>query len=122
MIVGAFGGAVLCDLYCEFDVPNDDYDDFVAAVDEAQAADAELAAYNADEASFRGVPPEDLATRRAEKAHGWNKAVAILEERAADEDRQQEEDKKNGDEAEAVVDTPDEQVDVVIEGDEANKG
>jgi hypothetical protein len=49
------------------------------------AEDAEAAAF-----------ADDDATRRAEKEHGWDKAVAILEEEAAEEDRKAAEAKRNG--------------------------
>jgi len=119
VIVGAFGGAVFCDIYCEFDVPEDIYGDFVAAVDEAQTPDAEAAESAADDAAYANLPPDEQATRRVEKEHGWNKAVAMLEEAAAEDDKEAAEAKKNGDDdAETVIDQPEEQVDVVIdEGD-----
>ena len=52
MIVGAIGGAAACDLYCEFDVPDEVYDGFDAAVDGAQAPDVEADESKADEARF----------------------------------------------------------------------
>ncbi|MGO9546963.1 MAG: hypothetical protein ACLPPF_19485 [Rhodomicrobium sp.] len=115
MIVGAFGGAAYCDLYCEFDVPLAVYPDFIAAVDEAGPEDVDAAAYATDEAAFADLPPEDVASARAERAHGWSKAVAVLEEAAEEEDREVAETTKEGGEAEAVIDTPDETVDVVVE-------
>lgn len=115
VIVGAIGGGVLCELYCEFDVPDDVYGDFVAAVDEAQAPDVEASEYKEDDASLADVPVEEQPARRVEQEHGWNKAVAILEEARAQEDSQLAEAQKDGKEVEAVVDQPDEQVDVVVD-------
>jgi len=115
VIVGAIGGAAACDLYCEFDVPDDVYEDFVAAVGGAQAPDVEADESKADEARFASLDPEDAAAKRVEQEHGWNKAVAILEEAAAQEDREIGEAKKDSKEVAAVIDRPDEQVDVVMD-------
>jgi len=106
VIVGP-GGAIACDLYCDFDVPLNVYGDFVAAVGEAQAEDA-----------GKGASPEELQRQRLATEHGWNKAVAILEEAAAEDDKKAAE-TKGGPASEAV---PDEQVDVALEGGEAKKG
>ncbi len=116
VIVGGFGGDIYCDL-CEFDVPVDVYGDFVAAIDEADDADVEAAAYVGEEAAYADVPPEDLPARRVERSHGWSKAVAILEEKAVEEDAAEAEAAKSGTEVEAVVDEPDETVDVVADPD-----
>ncbi len=102
---------IACELYCEFDVPLDVYGDFVTAVDEAQAEEAEAAAYAEAEAAAASAPAQ---SRKAER-HGWNKAVAILENSAAAEDKKIEDEKKSGDEVEAAIEQPDEQVDVVID-------
>jgi hypothetical protein len=120
VIVGA-GGALACDLYCEFDVPLDVYGDFVAAVDEAQVEDVEAAAYAQDEPALTGVAPAELPRRRRTSSKGWNKAVAILEEAAAEDDKKVEEKTASG-QVETVIDQPDERVDVILDGDEANKG
>ncbi|MGO8954775.1 MAG: serine/threonine protein kinase, partial [Rhodomicrobium sp.] len=106
VIVGS-GGAIACDLYCDFDVPLSVYGEFVAAVDEAQAENA-----------GKGASPEDLQRERIATDHGWDKAVAILEEAAAEDDKKAAE-TKDGAAPEAV---PDEQVDVALEGGEAKKG
>ncbi len=119
VIVGGFGGDAYCDL-CEFDVPVDVYGDFIAAVDEADDMDAEAATYAEEETAYADVPPDELPARRVERSHGWSKAVAILEEKAVEEDTATAEAEKTGTEVEAVVDEPDERVDVVV--DDSKKG
>jgi hypothetical protein len=107
VVIIGFGGVIACELYCEFDVPLDVYGDFVAAAGEAPADDGPDC--NADKDAAANVSPEEQARRRAAQCHGWNKAVAILERSAA-------EDNKKSNTGEAVFAQPDEQVDMVLDG------
>ena len=121
---------MLCELYCEFDVPNDYYGDFIAAAGEAQAEEADAAAYATDEktasekraantkpgdAKPEGSAEDDVADTRAENGHGWNKAVAIRKA-AHEEDKDAAEAKTKGEEVDVVVEQPDETVEVAVEG------
>jgi hypothetical protein len=117
--LGFFGGAVACDMYCDFDVPTAVYGDFVAAVDEAGDPATEAQEWEDEEAALRDVPEDERPARRVADLHGWNKAVAILEEAAAHDDKRADDAKENGD-VETVVDQPEEQVDVVL--DDQSKG
>ena len=116
VIAWAFGGAAVCDFYCDFDVPVDVYGDFVEAVAEAAEEDAEAAAFAQEEAGLANVSAQDLPRRRVERSHGWNKAVAILEEAAVNDGRKAADARVEGGEVETVIDQPDEQVDVVWDG------
>ncbi len=107
VIIGA-GGYLACDLYCEFDVPTDVYGDFVAAVDEAEADEAEAAAYAPD-------------TARKGPHRGWDKAVDVLEAAASKDDKEAADAKATGGDAETVIDQPDELVDVVVAEDDNKK-
>ncbi len=53
---------------------------------------------------------------RVAEAHGWNKAVAILEKSAAEEDQEAAEAKRTTGKAGAVIDEPGEQIDFAIGG------
>jgi hypothetical protein len=124
VIVGVIGGVVACELYCEFDVPVDVYPEFVAAVDVAQADTEEEAEYKqVEEGLAEGkVTDEEARSARVDQEKGWNKAVAILEEAAAQEDKEAEDAQKAGEEVATVIDQPDEQVDVVLDEEPAKKG
>ncbi len=111
------GGDVACDVYCEFNVPDDVYQAFIAAADGARAPDVELKEHRADNARFGDLPEEEALAKRVEEAQGWNKAVIILEKAVAQEKKEIEAAQKDGKEAPAVFDEPDEQIDVLF-GDE----
>ncbi len=105
-IVGP-GGEVACKTYCDFNVPSDVFGYFVAAVDEAKAEDAEPAAPQA--ATPGEQQRQSLATEQ-----GWSKAVAILEEAAAEDDKKAKETKDSATPGH-VFEKPTEQVDVTLE-------
>jgi hypothetical protein len=98
VIVGGFGGLALCDLYCAFDVPDDLYGDFVAAVDEAGPGGGGI----------------------ADAGRGWDKAISMLE-RASDEEEMEVADAKAKGEDIEIVEDADEQIDVVVNEDDAPK-
>jgi hypothetical protein len=103
-------GWAACEESCKFDVPTNVYGEFVSALDEAKKDGNVRAAVHIETKTFNHVP-RTTAPNLSPKAplHGWYKAVAILENAAA-------EDSKSLD---AVVDKPDEQVDVLLdEGDQ----
>jgi hypothetical protein len=103
-------GWAACEESCKFDVPTNVYGEFVSALDEAKKDGNVRAAVHIETKTFNHVP-RTTAPNLSPKAplHGWYKAVAILEYAAA-------EDSKSLD---AVVDKPDEQVDVLLdEGDQ----
>jgi hypothetical protein len=109
VIVGA-DGAPACNDFCDFRVPVAVYGEFVAAVDEALAEEAEAAAYAEEESAA----PEQRRRNKA-NATGWNKAVVILEDSAQADETKEGDTKVNAGAVEAVIDRPDEQVDVVID-------
>jgi hypothetical protein len=104
-VIAGFAGAAACDADCEFDVPDDVYGDFIAAASAEGTVDSEASAQ--EEAERAG--------RRSADAHGWNKAVAILEESAGEDDKRAGEAKNSGG-AETVFDQPEEQVDISLRG------
>ncbi len=117
-----FAGAIACDLDCEFDVPDNVYGDFVAAASEDQSGDSEAALPAEEDAALANVPPAEAARRRIAGTHGWNKAAAILERAAADDDNKAAEARGTGSEAGAAINQPDERVDLLVEGGAAKKG
>ncbi len=114
--LGDFGGGVACAAYCEFDVPTRVYGNFMGAVDEGNERDAatEAEEWRAEEERLKDVPEEERPARRVADLHGWNKAVAILEEAAVEDNKKAEEARENGD-VETVVDEPEETVDVIVD-------
>lgn len=88
LVITGFAGVAFCDLYCEFDVPEDVYGDFLVAASEAGPKEAEAVAAAEEDAALASVPRAERARQRVARAHGWNKAVAILEASAADDDRE----------------------------------
>ena len=112
VVIAGVDGRVVCDRYCDFDVPTNVYGDFVAAVDEAKAVEEEPVAP-------AGASTEDYLRQRLATEHGWNKAVAILEEAAAEDGKTATE---AADGKEHFVDQPSEQVDVSLEDGGGKKG
>ncbi len=111
VVISGFAGAVACDLYCEFDVPDDIYGDFVAAAREVDADGTETAEFAEDETALADFPQAELMRRRIAKAHGWNKAVAILEASAAEDDKKAAAAKNARGQGEVIFDEPDERID-----------
>ncbi|MGO9174168.1 MAG: hypothetical protein ACLP7P_19685 [Rhodomicrobium sp.] len=101
--IAGFAGAAACDADCEFDVPGDVYGDFIAAASADGTVDLEASAEEDAELAGPGIA----------NGYGWNKAVAILEESAREDDKRAGEAKNTGG-AEPVFDQPEERVDISL--------
>ncbi len=119
--IAGFAGAIACDLDCEFDVPDSVYADFVAAASEDQSEDTEAGLAAEEDAALAKVPPAEISHRRFAGIHGWNKAAAILEQAASDDDNKAADARGSGSEAGAAIDQPEERVDIFVEGAAAKK-
>ncbi len=115
LVITGFAGAAFCDLYCEFDVPEGVYGDFLVAASESGPEESEAVALAELDAALANVPRAERPRQMVAKAHGWNKAVAILEASVADDDRKAMDAKGTGGEGGAVIDQADERVDVAID-------
>ncbi|MGO8952781.1 MAG: hypothetical protein ACLPWS_11325 [Rhodomicrobium sp.] len=104
VVIDGFAGAAACDLDCEFDVPEGVYGDFIAAAGAEGTGDFDASAEE----------DAELAGPGTANGYGWNKAVAILEESAGEDDKRAAEEARNAGGAGTVFDQPDERVDVSL--------
>jgi hypothetical protein len=109
------GGAVAC-VACRFSVPNDVFWDFLGTAAGAMTYDSAPVTYGMGEPDPHYAEdkrdPADLASAepaggKSRRARGWDEAVAILEKAAAEDEKEAEDAKSNGNDI-AVIDQPDE--------------